>query len=157
MVFIIKRGRHRAGWFFKLTTKNKISGTIKFLGDVSYFIDTQKDTNKLIGLSDNWHHHKDSARLGWRWNVIERKIEIMTITYVRGKRTIKHLCFTEDNDDKDFEIIINKNHYIYRFDKNISIVPRRSRWKLFRYLCWPYFGGKTKSPKNIYIKIELNE
>ena len=153
MVYKILKGHHRAGWFFDVTTKNKLSGTIKFLGDVSYFIDLQKDTNKLIGLSDNWHHHKDSCRLGWRWNVVSKSVEIMTITYVKGKRTIKHLCFADDNEDYSYEIIINKNSYIYRFDTTISIVPRRSKWKWFRYICQPFFGGKTKSPKNIYIKI----
>ena len=75
MVYLIKKGCHRAGWFFGLTQKNRISGKIKFLGDVSYRMPLQKDTNKIIGLADNWHHHKDSCRLGWRWNLIEEKIE----------------------------------------------------------------------------------
>lgn len=157
MVYKIKRGNHRAGWFFKLTRKNRISGTIKFLGDVSYYISLQKDTNKIVGLSDNWHHHKDSVRLGWRWNIIERKIEIMSIIYCRGKRTIKHLCFTEDNEDKEFEIMINKNNYILRFDTTIYIAPRRSKWSWIRYHLWPFFGGKEKAPKNIYIKLEIDE
>lgn len=157
MVYIIKRGHHRAGWFFKWTTKNKISGIIKFLGDVSYYIPLQKDTNKLIGLSDNWFHHKDSARLGWRYLPTTKQIEIMTITYVKGKRTIKHLCFADDNEEYQYEIIINKNHYIYRFDTTISIVPRRSKCKWFRYVCFPFFGGKTKAPKNIYIKLTIDK
>lgn len=157
MVYIIRKNRHRAGWFLKFTCKNKISGVIKFLGDVSYFVDKQFDSNKIVGLSDNWHHHKDSARLGWRYDKIGKVIEIMTITYVRGKRTIKHLCYTTDNDDKEFEIIITKNSYIYRFDTAISIVPRRSKWKLPRLILHPYFGGRTKSPKNIYLKITIDE
>lgn len=157
MVYIIRKGNRRAGWFFRLTRKNKISGTIKFLGDVSYFVDMQKDTNKIIGLSDNWNHHRDSIRLGWRYLPTTKEIEIMTILYSRGKRNIKHLCYTEDNVDKTFEIIINKKSYIVRYDTDIAIIRRESKWNWFRYYLWPFFGGVEASPKNIYIKLEINE
>lgn len=157
MVYIIKRNRHRAGWFFRFTFKNKISGTIKFLGNVSYYINKQKDSNKIIGLSDNWHHHKDSARLGWRYDPTRKEIEIMTITYKKGRIFINHLCYCKDNEDYSYEIIINKKSYIYRFGTDISIVPRLSKWNWVRYTCFPYFGGTEKSPKNIYIKVEIDE
>lgn len=157
MVYEIKQGKHRSGYFLKLTCKNKLSGVIEFIDDVSYKIDLQKDTNKIIGLSDNWHHHKDSCRLGWRWNLIEEKIEIMTIVYSRGKRTIKHLCFAEEDKEYQFEIIITRNSYILRFNTDIAIIRRTRRWKFIRSILHPYFGGKTKSPKDFNIKIELNE
>ena len=156
MVYKIDKGNHRAGWFFRLTRKNKISGTIKFLGDVSYFVDMQKDTNKIVGLSDNWHHHRDSIRLGWRYLPTTKEIEIMTILYSRGKRTIKHLCYTEDNVDKTFEIIINKKSYVVRYDTDIAIIRRESKWNWFRYTLGVYFGGKEPAPKNIYIKLEID-
>lgn len=157
MVYKILKGNHRAGWFFRLTRKNKISGTIKFLGDVSYFVDMQKDTNKIVGLSDNWYHHKDSVRLGWRFDSSRREIEIMTITYKKGIRFINHLCYCKDNEDYEYEIRINKGYYIYRFDTNISIVKRLSKWKFFRYTLFPFFGGREASPKNIYVKLEIDE
>lgn len=157
MVYIIRKNRHRAGWFFKLTWKNKISGKIKFLGDVSYFVDKQKDSNKIVGLSDNWYHHKDSARLGYRYDPTRKEIEIMTISYKKGIRFINHLCYCKDNEDYAYEIIINKKSYIYRFGTDISIVPRLSKWRLPRLVLHPYFGGTQKATKNIYIKLEIND
>lgn len=157
MVYKILRGNHRAGWFFRLTRNSKISGTIKFLGDVSYFVNMQKDTNKIIGLSDSWHHHKHSARLGWRYLPTTKEIEIMTITYKKGIRFINHLCYCKDNEEYSYEIIINKGYYVYRFDTNISLVKRLSKWRFFRYTLGVYFGGKEPAPKNIYIKLEINK
>jgi len=157
MVYKIEKGNHRAGWFFRFTRKNKISGTIKFLGDVSYYINLQKDSNKIVGLSDGIHHHKHSARIGWRFDASRREIEIMTITYKKGIRFINHLCYCKDNEEYAYEIIINKGYYVYRFDTNISIVPRLSRWNCFRYTLGVYFGGKEPAPKSIYIKLEINE
>jgi hypothetical protein len=68
MNFIIEQGKHycKQWWRLRFTTKKVLIGKATFLGDFSYDIGAkhQKDSNKLIGLSDSWHHHISSIRKG---------------------------------------------------------------------------------------------
>jgi len=113
------------------------------------------DTHKIIGFSDNWHHHIDSIRLGWRYDPVLNKIQIMTILYYGGERIIRHLCLLDVNTDLTYKFIISKNKtcYFVNFDKSTDILPRKSRWFGPRYLLFPYFGGQKKSEKKITFKI----
>lgn len=157
MVYKIRKGCHRAGWFLRLTKSRGIKGKIKFLSGFDYNIKNQKDTNKIVGLSDGWFHHINSVRLGWRWNLIENRIEIMTIVYSNKKRTISHLCFTDGGVESDYEIILNKNNYTFRFDNIVYIAHRSSRWNFYRYCLYPFFGGKEKAPKEIKLELTINK
>lgn len=153
MVYKIKQGTKRSGWFFKFSRKNKLKGEIKFLGDISYYISFQNQPHTLIGLSDG----KDSCKLAWRYLPTTKQIEILTVTVKKGKEFINHLSYAEDNEDYEFELIINKTSYVYRFGTNISLVKRLSKYSWFRKISFPRFCGKEKSPRNIYIKLEIDE
>jgi len=154
MIYTIKQNSHYSSIIPKIVCKNYIKGTITFLNDVEYEITRQGDTNKIIGLSDNWHHHKDSIRLGWRY--YKGKRQIMTIAYVNGKRTISYLCDFDVGVDYDFKINIYEICYIISFGKiGFKLIERHSTWKLPRLLLKPYFGGKEKAPKEFKIKIDL--
>jgi|GEM_PF-5486713 len=152
MIYTIKKNRHRSKWFPKLTFRKSIKGTFKFIGDVSY--DGNSDTNKLIGLSDNLHHHIDSIRIGWRWNKKENKLEIMGICYNNFNREIRHLCFVESDKIVNFEINIYKYSYRIDVDGSTHFFTRGSNWGFIRYYLFPFFGGKEKSPKEFKISIE---
>lgn len=162
MVFQIKRGCHRSRLIPSITTSTKISGKFKLIGDFSYEIQKQKDTNKLFGISDNFHHHIDSVRIGWRSNNVTNLVELMCIRYHKKTRDIFHLCYVETNIFYNFEIEILEDFYrikIWNKDLDFKVecyCPRESNWSFIRYLLYPYFGGKQSSPKDFEIEIILN-
>lgn len=151
MIYTIKKGCHYSSIFPKFTCNDHLSGTITFLNDCSYQIERQGDTNKIIGLSDNWHHHKDSIRLGWMY--YKNRYQIMTITYSKGKRKITYLCDFEVGKTYNFSIEIHSKHYVVSFDEIVSKIDRYSNWNSLRVVLKPYFGGITKAPKTFKIKI----
>lgn len=153
MIYTIKPNSHYSSIIPKIVCNNYIKGTITFLNDVEYEITRQGDTNKIIGLSDNLSHHKDSIRLGWRY--YKGKRQIMTIAYVKGQRIIWYLCDFEVGKTYDFSIKIDYRLYEVSFANNVSKIHRYSTWKLPRLLLKPYFGGKQKAPKEFKIKIDL--
>ena len=132
-------------------------GKVTFLGDFSYEIFNQEDTNKVVGISDNWHHHKDSIRLGFRWNLKTEELEIMVISYVNGQRTIKKLTVAETDREYDFSIRIEKDYYFVIFNKDSLLLPRKSRWNCLRYYLFPFFGGKEKAVKNFQINLDIEK
>lgn len=154
----IFKGNHYSNWWFSLPTfKRLLLGTVEFEDDFSYSIAKQEDTNKLIGLSDSWHLHKHSIRLGWRWDITSQRIEIMTIVYKKGKRTIEHLCWAQPERKYNFIISVEKDYYLISFNNNSKIISRTSSWKLFmpRFILKPYFGGTTKAPKEFNFKFNI--
>ena len=154
----IKKGNHYANsWWFPpfITLSNNIKGTVKFNSDFEY--NSNGDTNKLIGLSDNWHHHKDSIRLGWRWNNTLDCLEIMIIKYSKSIREISLLKRINKSDltkKHDFEIIIEKENYLISFSGETKTLKRDSKWSFLRVILKPYFGGKDKAPKDFKFNIK---
>lgn len=149
MKLIIKPGKHYSNRLLPQLKCSRISGEVLFESDMEYHVGKQKDTNKLIGLSDNFLHHQDSIRIGWRWNDAHNCLEIMTIRYANKIRTIDHLCYVDDlSGYKKFSIQITKERYIVNFDGVIAIINRSSKWWFLRYVLFPYFGGTDKSPRS---------
>jgi len=159
-LFTIKKGNHYSNrlWFPFLTLKRKINFTIKFENSLYYKLSSntkQKDTNKIFGISDSWHHHKNSIRIGWR--VINEFVEFMCYYYVDGKHYSQIIYVTEiKNSNKSFNgsIEIQKDKYIVKFKNGTCIIGRKSKWFGIRYLLFPYFGGTTVSPKDFKINIK---
>ena len=157
MLYTIKKGNHRSTWLPKFTCKNEVVGKVTFLGDFSYEIFNQEDTHKLTGISDNWSHHKDSIRLGWRWNLQTEELEIMVISYVNGQRTIKKLTVAETDREYDFSIRIEKDYYFVIFNKDSLLLPRKSKWNCLHYRLGFYFGGKESAPKTFQINLDIEK
>ncbi len=158
MHFLIEKNSHYANFTWPRIIWSKVlEGTFSLKEDFSYNILLQKDTNKLIGLSDGWHHHNNSIRLGFRWNEREEKTEIMLIRYMNGKRTIVHLCFIKEGSINYYKIVIRKSCYeITLNERKVSII-RESKWFLPCILLKPYFGGITIAPKDFNFEITINE
>ena len=158
MLYTIKKGNHRSTWLPKFTCKNEVVGKVTFLGDFSYEILNQEDTNKLCGLSDGWHHRKASSiRLGFRWNLKTEELEIMVISYVNGQRTIKKLTVAETDREYDFSIRIEKDYYFVIFNKDSLLIPRKSKWNCLRYRLGFYFGGREVAPKTLKINLDIEK
>jgi hypothetical protein len=144
----IKKNNHKSFNFPSFTMKKQISGNVEFIGDFYYHIEKQKDSNKLIGLSDNFFHHQDSIRLGWRWSLEKGKIEIVVIIYSNKIRSIIPIDFIEENLKYDFKIEILNGYYKVNFNEIVRYFTRTSKWSCLRYKLNPYFGGITKAPKD---------
>lgn len=151
----IKRGNHYSTIIPRIKLGRTIGGTVKFIGNFAYDIgEKQSDTNKVIGLSDNWHHHKDSVRIGFRFNKKLLKYQAMAIVYENGFRTICYLCEFMTNKEYKFEIRITKNSYQVWFNGKHAIFDRTSKWFGPRVILQPYFGGTEVAPKDF--KFEFN-
>lgn len=160
---VIKKGNHYSRWFPSFTFSKRTSGLIIFKGDFSYSINSQKDTNKLVGLSNAWHHHKSSIRIGWRWNLEKNCLEIMLIVYENWERKITNICSISSED-----LTKNTNfYYSIEFDKaqfsnedictvffgNSKTILKTPKYRFIRYFLFPYFGGINKAPKDFYFKL----
>jgi len=98
MIYIIDKGKHRSTLIPTFTIKDSINGVFTFIDGYKYLIEKQKDSNKLIGLSDNWSHHIDSVRIGWRYNLkYPDMIEIVGIVYNNGERIIFSITHVQPN------------------------------------------------------------
>jgi hypothetical protein len=155
MDYVIKKGGHSSDRMFPfLTFKNKVVFDVKFIGSFRYRIKKQKDTNKLIGLSDSWHHHRNSVRVGWRWNSVANNVELMAIIYSNGYRTIKHLKFLPTSKRVLITIEIKDKQYSIKINHEEFLFERTSNWGFIRYGLSPYFGGDTVAPKDFRFTIK---
>jgi hypothetical protein len=156
MTYIINKGKHRSTLIPTFTIKDSIAGVFTFIDGYKYSIKKQKDSNKLIGLSDSWLHHIDSVRIGWRYNPkYPDMIEIVGIIYNNAKRSIFAITHVEPNKPHYFAIDILDDYYKIRINKSVVAAKRTSTWDFVRYQLNPYFGGTEPAPNKISIDIKL--
>ena len=157
MFLEIKEGRHRCNrWLPKFTFKDIIIGKVTFLGDFYYNIGAkhQKDSNKVIGLSNGFWHRWSSIRVGWRWDKTLNSLEVVGICYNRGKREIKRIKLIKENKEYSFTIHISNDYYTILFDDQVVTFENKSKWKFLRYYLFPYFGGRVSAPKDFKFNIK---
>lgn len=162
MTFRIPSGRHRSRPFrFGLWwRRTSFSWLVKFDESCRYDLgnDDQFDTNKLVGIGYLWHHHKDSARFGWRYWTERKEIELSAYCYVNGRRVIQHVGFCQIGKQYKIHLTVSKQTYFFGIDDCDSKaiwhteVPKYHQKKL-KYGLWPYFGGNQVAPHTM--KIEL--
>lgn len=157
MLIRINKDDHYSNKILPKIKLNTIAGSVKFIGDFSYSISrtNQLDTNKLIGLSDSYHHHRHSVRLGWRWNNRVEKIEILYTVYRRSNRFIESICYIEPDIEYNFEVAVDKDKYLLWFDDTYIEVYRSSNWILPRYVLFPFFGGDEPAPKDFQFELKF--
>ena len=160
--FKIQKGNHYCNPTIPvLTLKHEISGVVSFR-DLQYLVEDKymKDTNKIIGLSNNWHHHKDSVRLGWRMNPdlteYNDSIEIMVTYYENGNRVIIPLTTTKPISVDQYKIEITKDSYVVRYNETEVSIPIDTTRFPIHYICRPFFGGNAVAPKNFNFEISIN-
>lgn len=158
MVINIKKDNHYCDKIIPIFRNKTISGKVIFQGEFKYDIDkrNQGDTNKLIGLSDSYNHHRDSIRFGWTWNTKVEKLELKYTLYRNSKRYIEHICFIESDKEYDFEISVAKGKYLLWFGGKYLEVYRSSKWFLPRKALMPFFGGDVPAPKKFTFNFNLD-
>lgn len=163
MIFRIPSGKHRArplrfGVWWRRTS---FSWVVKFDESCRYNLgnEDQMDVNKLVGVGYLWHHHKNSARFGWRYDIETNRIILSAYCYVYGRRVIQHICFCEI--EKEYMLMLNPtslSYHLHAYERYSSTclgiaTIGHSHGKKLQYRLGPYFGGNQVSPHTI--KIEL--
>lgn len=155
MIFNIKKGKHTSFKFPRLTFKSSIKAKIKLSGDFNYtseIKENQKDANKIFGLSDGFHHHRNSIRIGYRY--LENRIELLSYRYNDGEHFTSIMGYINIDEEFDIKIVISDKYYITF--KNVTFEYKRTSkwWFPLRYVLFPYFGGQEVSKNDL--KFEIN-
>jgi hypothetical protein len=156
-VYTIEKGEHYSkGLKFGLFVAKKMKVDVRFDNSAIYNFgnSNQADTNKLIGFSDCLStHHKNSARLGWRW--FEDELQVMAYAYADGKRQSKVIGAVPLNEIVRMSIYVDKNNYFFKVGPNSVSLKRGCSKKLaVGYKLFPYFGGDEVAPNDIHIYIK---
>ncbi len=145
----IKKNTHKRWRFPRLTCKNSVRGAFQLNTDIP----ETEYTSKIVGLSDNWHHHKDSVRIGIRKK--NGQIKAYGIFYISGQREIVEICDIEVGKINWFNIFIADDTYFIEVnDKTVENI-RTSNYNFIRYTLFPYWGGKEKAPTDIEINLNI--
>jgi hypothetical protein len=91
--------------------------------------------NKLCGFGAILHH-RNSIRIGWRYDPINDVIKLYTYEYRNGERIVNPLD----------EVKINQT-------KKIKLKSKKVYW--FGCYRFPYFGGKAPAPHDMKIKLSF--
>lgn len=170
-LYTIKKNRHTSTPFsfklFSLLKPKEIVFNVEFFNNTKYSFEDidQKDINKLFGIGFFPHHHFNSARFGWRYNLEKDKIEILSYTYSNKKRIIPKvneeevvLADLEFNTEYFLKIKIENCSYtysVYKGTRQIGTMIRveRGTRRFMGYFLQPYFGGQKKAPHEMNIKL----
>lgn len=176
MLKTIYRGNHKPwplnwpGLRFCKKGRTIISRKVLFTESCKYDLpgtEDDEDVNKLFGIGYFPNHHKESARVGWRYCSKNDKIEILSYCYISGQRMFKNIGYAEIDTFYTISIRIDENDKVYRFklEKNEKpVVYNYSSYivddtvpfthkKKINYRLGLFFGGNQPSPHNISIII----
>ena len=165
--YIIEKGKHGSkGLNFGFTFKKKIKFRACFTSSCIYDLGNNNnyDINKLFGFSTFWHHHKQSARVGWRC-IDGKHLQLLTYSYNDSKRDMNEVDLLGEVLPEQWficEIVDYESHYEYRFqieeDVESNTVVKQDKkqkdWFIFNYFLFPYFGGDQSAPHKIKLFIE---
>jgi hypothetical protein len=163
MIFRIPQGKHRAKpfrfwiWWGRTVFKREVT----VYDNCRYEFDTadQLDINKLFGVGYLPHHHKNSARFGWRYWPGKDQIELLAYCYVDGQRVVKHIGYCSIGIAYRIELYISKYQYLFILDDftgkpvGLAEVPHDNK-RRFKYRLGCYFGGNRTAPVDMTIQIK---
>lgn len=104
----------------------------RYLGNT---IQMTEQINKLCGFGAILHH-RNSIRIGWRYDPINDIIKLYTYEYRKGERIVNPLDEVKINQTKKIKL---KSKKVYWFG-------------CYRYF---YFGGKVPAPHDMKIKLSF--
>lgn len=160
---IIKKGRHwplMSPFPLLNIDQETIAYNVEFTLSCTYDIGTadQADINKLFGIGYFPHHHKNSVRFGWRYDLQMDAIELLAYYYVNGERKWEHIAYVELYDKLLCVIdIMEEGHFLVVYNDNMKLGEVFLTEPVGRdigYLLRPYFGGNQKAPHDICIRME---
>jgi hypothetical protein len=164
MIFRIPKGKHYSRpWHFGIYwRKTSFAWVVKFDESCMYDLgdDDQFDTNKLCGVGYLPHHHKESARFGWRYDTKLQQVELLAYCYVGGKRKIESVCFCDIG--KEYHIILNVTsicYHLHAYERYSTtclgmVTVGHDHNKKLGYRLGLYFGGNQVAPHEIKVAIK---
>ena len=161
-LYLILKGKHKSNSPIAFISSNQLHFEGMFDESAIYDLGNkdQLDINKLIGFSFGLEsHHKNSARIGWRWSIEKNKVELFAYYYLSSERFYEHICdvninqvFSGQISLSDSTINFSIDHYHLEVESSIAV-----KYGSQKYILHPYFGGNQKAPHNITIALNINE
>jgi len=163
--YLIKAGKHESQLsngmsIDKLSAlkTNRLMFTARFDESARYDLGNNDhfDINKLLGFSEaNQHHHKNSVRFGWRYNLNSEKVEIFSYVYKDSELEYDLITDVSLNVTLEYQINLFDNSYEFVVDGITKVVERNAEQKVgVYYKLYPYFGGDEPAPHDISIFIK---
>lgn len=154
LLFTINEGQHYSVKGIQKFSGNSLNFAVKFDSSCIYDLGNinQHDINKLIGFKFGLDVHKNSARIGWRYNVDNEVIEIFAYSYVEGVRDSRKLgvCFIDEVVSINIEV---GNGLIFYEYMGFTYVVEGLEMSKEKYFSFPYFGGNEVAPHMMQIEI----
>lgn len=132
--------------------KKKMVKTVIFTESCRYDLESkdQLDVNKLFGFSQLYHQH-NSIRVGWRYSLEHKQIELLSYVYIDGERTFESLGFYDIGAAIHIKLRIKQGLYWFIVDGETRakyVYQYSFNWG---YNLGPFFGGNQVAPHNIEI------
>lgn len=164
--YTIPQGEHRSVWFPRFHVKgHNFIIKAQFNSSCRYRIpdEDQNDINKLGGYSFGFNHQYNSFRIGWRWNLKAKRVEIFSYCYIDGDVDYSLIYDCSDTARLKFDVrriwfaegykwVI---HIIENEIVSMRYVDAPQRIPDYGYKLFPYFGGNHAAPHDVEIKLEI--
>jgi len=154
----IKKGRYYSNEWkpkFYCYSPTRITKTFIFTESCRYDLGTvdQLDVNKLFGIGLGLNHHKNSIRLGWRYDLYMNNIALYAYDYNDKDRSSRYIGSVKIGDEVNLSIRMNWKQNFYRIfvngkeSCNIQYdFPSKFNIKTKLGV---YFGGNRECPHNM--------
>lgn len=170
--FVIKKNRHYSirinrpfpsEFKFAIAPSRTLRFTTIFAEGCKYESensDVTGDINKLYGINFGINWHRDSVRIGWRYNANLKVIELYLYSYVNGKREFSHLVNVQT-----YEAIHITMFHVRKVNKVVvEVKTEDGSWTTdavkgikdswIKFKLFPYFGGNMPAPNDMKILIK---
>jgi len=130
------------------------------LGSVDQF-----DWNKVYGVGFGFSHHKDSYRIGSRWDNLSGKMQLAHYSYNHSVRSYVDMCAVELNQqcqsyitfDRDANCISNVISVFNNAEPTViynnSVPFDFKNVPTWGFMLYPYFGGNEAAVSDYTVKI----
>lgn len=138
--YTIKKGRHYSGFRLKPFFRcDSLEADVTFHDSCRYYEkgnnQLNEQVNKLFGFGA-FLHHKNSHRIGWRYDKESGLIRLYTYNYFQGERFIREFDSCKIGQRKRIVCQSGKPYY-------------------FGFYLWPHFGGKAPAKQDTKITINF--
>jgi hypothetical protein len=161
--FTIKSGHHYSNHDFVArphlgkTVDRALTFVATFPADVAYATQNpsnQSDWNKLMGITTD-RIHKNSIRIGWRWNPKSQKVELGYYGYQDGKRVMPMLADVAPGVPIECELRMTNGEMYARV--GTASHTETGSMGVSLPLTWilhsAYFGGDEKAPHEMHVSV----
>lgn len=172
ITYFLHKGKHRAEPFrfvtrilqTRLCKERSIHIQARFWNNCRYHIEGEDmgDINKLCGFTMGLVH-KNSFRIGWRYNVKNDNIDLFFYSYENGNRRFAYLCSVDFMYPAKISMELEYSYYLKCYEVTIFVDDKK--FKFFDvdirhglHISYPlsiYFGGNRTAPHDMNIDLKL--